>query len=67
MYLRAIAKCDKTAFVPFGGILAKSGHSGKGYFLMFYGLLQLLLSFIRNAWEAGLSSPPFFAGFPHNP
>lgn len=55
MYLRAVAKGDKTAFVPIGVILAKSGHRLKGNCLILYGLFKSLSIVGHTAWVVGQS------------
>ncbi len=56
MYLSAIAKGDRMAFFPVGVILKKTGRRAKGYWLMVFGVFQMMMFFLRGAWEAGQSN-----------
>jgi len=56
MYMSAIVKGDRMAFFPVGVILTKTGHRAKGYWLMVFGVFQMLMFILRGAWEAGQSN-----------
>jgi TPR repeat protein len=56
MYLSAIAKGDKMAYFPVGVILKKTGRRAKGYWLMIFGVLQIVMFILLGAWEAGQSN-----------
>jgi hypothetical protein len=44
------------AFFPVGVIFTKTGHHAKGYWLMVFGVFQMLMFVLRGAWEAGQSN-----------
>jgi TPR repeat protein len=55
MYLRSVAKGNKSALTHIGSILAESGHPIRGYWLMLLGIFQVIVKVARRAWEAGQS------------
>ena len=40
---------------PVGVILKKTGQRAKGYWVMIYGVIQMMMFILRGAWEAGQS------------